>query len=163
MHVLYAGMVLQTFLWLGDFSRQEADQFLDGLLGQGVLSQSDRNEVYDVVGTRPGTLQLLLQQFPDARHADATLTPASWLLKEALPGAEEEVKRFMSPEYASGAQHAIPEIRRAERLQLLKDLARGKGTRHWNTFGTVVGVFFSGSCYVHCACALCIAPMPWQW
>ena len=118
--------IVQEFLWLGDFSRGEADQFLDGLLGKGVPTPAERKDVYDVVGTRPAMLQNL-KQFADAKRADPTLTPATWLYGEAVPGAEEEVNRFMSLDHASGPEDVIPDIPRAKRVQLLKDLARGKG------------------------------------
>ncbi len=123
---------MQKFLWLGDFTREEADQFLDGLLGKDVPTPAERKEVYDVVGTRPAMLQNL-NQFADAKRADPTLNPARWLCEAALPAAKQEVNRFMSSNLDT--PEGMPW---AKRIQLLKDLARGKGTECFLCLGVLV-------------------------
>jgi len=109
----------QSLLWLGDFSQQEADAFLDALEMQGGprVTPEERLEVYSRVGTRAATLAKL-SHVPAATEKKGT--PAERLYGALVPGAVSQVTNFLDP--------LLEPKRYSERLRLLQDLLDGKST-----------------------------------
>ena len=110
---------MQKFLWLGDFSQEEAGAFLDALELQGGprVTPEERQEVYSRVGTRASMLADLAN-IPAAIERKGT--PAERLYGALVPGTVTQVTNFLDP--------LLEPKRYSERLRLLQDLLDGKST-----------------------------------
>jgi hypothetical protein len=110
---------VQSFFWLGDFTQEEADAFLDALEMQGGprVTPEERLEVYSRVGTRAATLAKLVN-IPTATERKGT--PADWLCDKMAVGVETQVTNFLDP--------LLEPKRYSERVRLLQDLLDGKST-----------------------------------
>ena len=110
---------VQTYLWLGNFTEQEADAFLDTLELRGGprVTPEERREVYSRVGTRAVVLESLTY-LPAATERKGT--PADWLYEALAPDADTQVKQFLDP--------LLEPARHSERVRLLQDLLDGKST-----------------------------------
>ena len=111
---------VQSFLWVEDFTEQEADAFLDTeeLQGGSRVTPEERREVYSRVGTRAAMLGSLARGLPAATERKGT--PADWLYDSMALCAVTEVQCFLHP-------HREP-ARHRERVRLLQDLLDGKST-----------------------------------
>jgi hypothetical protein len=110
---------VQSFVWLGDFTQQEADAFLDAreLRGRPRVTPEERHEVYRRVGTRAATLKKLAK-VPAATERKGTT--ADWLCDKMAVGVETQVTNFLKP-VLDPASHP-------ERVRLVQDLLDGKST-----------------------------------
>jgi len=110
---------VQSFVWLGEFTQQEADAFLDAreLRGRPRVTPEERHEVYSRVGTRAATLKKLAK-VPAATERKGT--PADWLCDKMAVGVTLQVKNILNP--------LLEPKRYSERVRLLQDLLDGKST-----------------------------------
>ena len=110
---------MQSFVWLGEFTQQEADAFLDAreLRGRPRVTPEERHEVYSRVGTRAATLKKLAK-VPAATERKGT--PADWLCDKMAVGVTLQVKNILNP--------LLEPKRYSERVRLLQDLLDGKST-----------------------------------
>ena len=113
---------MQSFLWLGDFSQQEADAFLDAqeMQGGSRVTPEERLEVYSRVGTRAAMLADLVDLVSLPAATERKGTPADWLCDRMAVGVETQVTNFLKP-VLDPASHP-------ERVRLLQDLLDGKST-----------------------------------
>jgi hypothetical protein len=113
---------VQSFLWLGDFSQEEADAFLDALEMQGGsrVTPEERLEVYSRVGTRAAMLADLVDLVSLPAATERKGTPADWLCDRMAVDVETQVINFLKP-VLDPASHSA-------RVLLLQDLMDGKST-----------------------------------
>jgi len=114
----------QSFLWLGDFSQEEADAFLDALEMQGGsrVTPEERLEVYSRVGTRAAMLADLVDLVSLPAATERKGTPADWLCDRMAVDVETQVINFLKP-VLDPASHSA-------RVLLLQDLMDGKTVTH---------------------------------